>query len=59
VAKGGEYHKHTVIAGAESPAEAKDAVAWATTVYDRIIQRYGLKHEQPLASTPAYNVELL
>jgi hypothetical protein len=38
--------KHTVIATTDDRLEAKNAMAWVSTVYDQVVQRYGLKHEQ-------------
>ena len=38
--------KHTVIVQSDSPTDMKVAGAWARSVYDSLVERYGLKHEQ-------------
>jgi hypothetical protein len=38
--------KHKVIASGNDEASAIAAVTWANTVYDRLVAKYGLKHEQ-------------
>lgn len=38
--------KHTVLATTDHWQDTDDALAWATFTYDRLVKRYGLKHEQ-------------
>ena len=38
--------KHTVIFTTDDMPMTENALAWAKDTYDRVVKRYGLKHEQ-------------
>lgn len=38
--------KNTVLVTSDDPAAIKVASGWAQATYDRLVSRYGLKHEQ-------------
>jgi hypothetical protein len=38
--------KHTVIVSSDDPSAIKAASSWAQGAYERLVERYGLKHEQ-------------
>ncbi len=38
--------KHTIIVSGNTATEMVEAKKWATAAYDKMVKRYGLKHEQ-------------
>ncbi len=38
--------KHSILVAGNTPKEMESAIKWATAAYDKMVKRYGLKHEQ-------------
>lgn len=38
--------KHSILVAGNTPKEMESAIKWAIAAYDKMVKRYGLKHEQ-------------